>query len=508
MTHDSPSHLLTSSSSSLPPPSPPAPSQTDVAVLDWQYRRSLIQAEIAAHAPDILCVQELQGNAAGAGVDDHHAGLQAHLKPQGYDGRYVRKMKRTGCGWPTTQIGNALFWRTQVFEYVEHQEVLIAVALNQACADEPSRQHFGRGAQVGLVVALRHRASATVIVATTTHLSCNFQEPWTQVAQMQTVLTAAGKLAAKHGPATPVVMGADLNSIPGSGVYHLVASGHLPSSHPHLKIIAEHVDFPEFGGGGGGGGGDVRQPLQFGGCSAYASLLGQEPLFTNFTPNFVGCLDYIFSTDGLQPTQVLKLPTEDVIRSEGYLPASQFASDHLPLVARFKLATNANQPPSRLLPTAPEFSPSSSAASSPQMMPPPAALPSAIRSLMPPPAPITLPPSAQGGGAASSTSTSESPLKRCRSASGASESSAAAYESAASSAASSPHEGGGGGSGATLTAAALGAVSLGDGGGSGRQSSHGGSSAASEDSGGGAANGKDKRGREGSRRGGGRGRRK
>ena len=282
--------------------------QTDVAVLDWAHRRQLLLAEVSAHTPDILCLQELQGNAAGAGHDDHHAWLSEQLRAAGYEGRYVRKTKRNGVGWPHAQIGNALFWRENIFEFLEHAEVLIAVQLNAACGDEPSRAHFGRGAQVGLCVALRHIRSGQELVAVTTHLSCNFQEPWTQVAQVHTVLSSAARLAAKYGPHTPVVLGADLNSIPGSGVYHLVASGQLPASHPHLKIIAEHVDFPEFADGGGGGGGDVHQPIDFGGKSVYATLLGQEPLFTNFTPGFVGTLDYIFCSEGLTPLQVRTRP--------------------------------------------------------------------------------------------------------------------------------------------------------------------------------------------------------
>ena len=329
--------------------------KTDVAALDWAHRRGLILHEVSEWLPDLLCLQELQGNAAGAGADDHHAAMMRELAPKGYDGRYVRKMKRNGLGWPHTQIGNALLWRTGTFECLESEEVHIACVLNAACEDEPSAAHFGRGAQVGLVVALAHRASGKRLVAVTTHLSCNFQEPWTQVAQVHAVLAAAGQLAQKHGDGAapaPVVMGADLNSIPGSGVYHLVAAGSLPSSHPHLKIIAEHVEFPELAVGGGGGGGGVRKcggpggdlyhTIDFGGRSAYAMLTGAEPLFTNFTSGFIGCLDYIFGSTSLTPLQVLKLPTEDEVRREGFLPNSQFPSDHLGLLATFCFAGGAS----------------------------------------------------------------------------------------------------------------------------------------------------------------------
>ncbi|KAL1495395.1 hypothetical protein AB1Y20_016763 [Prymnesium parvum] len=306
--------------------------------LDWSNRKALIEAEVKYHMPDILCVQELQGNAAGAGVDDHHAALLAALSSERYASRYLRKVKRNGATWPHAQIGNALFWRTDSFAYVEHVDILIAPLLHAACEDETSAAHFGRGAQVGLAVVLRHLRTNQPLVALTTHLSCNFQEPWTQIAQVHTVLSSAAALAAKYGPRTPVVFGCDLNSIPGSGVYHLVSTGRVAAGHPDLRIIAEQVEMPshmhEHGTSGG-----VSQPLAM--RSAYATLLGQEPLFTNFTAKFVGTLDYIFyEPNTLQPVEILMLPTEDTVRLEGSLPSSRFPSDHLPLMARFKFTSS------------------------------------------------------------------------------------------------------------------------------------------------------------------------
>ena len=154
---------------------------TPIEHLDWTNRKRLVEAEIKFHMPDILAIQELQGNAAGAGPDDHYSALKATLEAVGYDGRYVRKVKRNGATWPHTQIGNAIFWRAETFEYFEHQEILIAPLLNAACEDESSRAHFGRGAQVGLAVVLRHRRTNRPVVALTMHVSCNFQEPWTQL---------------------------------------------------------------------------------------------------------------------------------------------------------------------------------------------------------------------------------------------------------------------------------------------------------------------------------------
>ena len=146
-----------------------------VPVLDWEYRAKVIASEVLGSGADVLCMQELQGTAAGAGADDHHSALARLLAEHGYEGRYVRKRKRNGLDWPNAQIGNALFWRIDAFELIEHVEVPIAVTLNACCADEPSAAHFGRGAQVGLCIALRHKVTRRTLVAATTHLSCNFQ---------------------------------------------------------------------------------------------------------------------------------------------------------------------------------------------------------------------------------------------------------------------------------------------------------------------------------------------
>jgi len=346
----------------------------DTSTLDWAARLPLIQKEIAFRSPDLLCLQELQGATEGAGVppaDDHHALLRRWLDEHGYDGRYVRKTRRYGGSWPL-QIGNALFWRRETFAYVCHEEVLLAAVLAAACDEESSSEYFGREPQVGLCVGLRHIKSGRQLVAITTHLSSHFQEPWRQVAQAHAVVAAGCALAEKMGEGTAVVMGADLNSIPGSGVYQLITHATLAASHPHMQHCgrADDVSMPSFGKLGGGGA-DLQLTMPL--ASAYAAVLGQEPLFTNFTGppyNFVGTLDYIFFSPGsLRVTQVLQLPTEDTVRLERCLPSSRFPSDHLPLFAHLAFGES---PPhvSRLLPTSLVTSADNSPSGSPGRPPP------------------------------------------------------------------------------------------------------------------------------------------
>jgi len=271
--------------------------------------------------------------------------VDAALRSRGYDGKYARKT-RDGSAWPAVQIGNAVYWRRSEFELLEHVTVPINKVLVAACADEQSRQHFGRGAQVAVVVALRHRRRGLPLVALCTHLGCTFTEPWTQIAQAHAAFSAACELAARHG-GCGVVAGCDLNSIPGSGVHRLLTSGSLPHSHPHMAIVAEHVAFPSLGlpppsDSACGGERAVTLPRAF--TSAYAAVLGDEPLFTNFTGppcQFVGTLDYVLCSSHLAPARVLQLPSEDTVRLGRFLPSERFPSDHLPLLAHLNFAQGA-----------------------------------------------------------------------------------------------------------------------------------------------------------------------
>lgn len=114
--------------------------------------------------------------------------------------RYARKVRRDGSEWSMAQIGNGIFWKEAAFELVEAQTIPFARTLADLCEDDVSKGHFGRGAQVAVAAVLRQRTSGALLVALSTHLSANFQEPWTQIAQMHVAVSAAAKLAAKHGP--------------------------------------------------------------------------------------------------------------------------------------------------------------------------------------------------------------------------------------------------------------------------------------------------------------------
>ena len=70
--------------------------------------------------------------------------------------------------------------------------------------------------------------------------------------------------------------------------------------------------------------------------SAYMTIQGKEPEFTNYTGDFHGCLDYIFYSDGVLPVSVLAMPEEKDLKSEVALPNTVMSSDHLSIKAEFR----------------------------------------------------------------------------------------------------------------------------------------------------------------------------
>lgn len=86
------------------------------------------------------------------------------------------------------------------------------------------------------------------------------------------------------------------------------------------------------------------QPIQTESSSNYNSHVKFEPSFTNFTGNYVGCLDYLFfsfdmlNLSGFRPplNEASLIKEAEVNQFQSYfLPSPIRPSDHLPLEAEF-----------------------------------------------------------------------------------------------------------------------------------------------------------------------------
>lgn len=67
-------------------------------------------------------------------------------------------------------------------------------------------------------------------------------------------------------------------------------------------------------------------------CLSLGSACGQ-PIYTNFTPLFSGCLDYIFyDTKHLNVSEVIPFPSHEQVIQNIAIPSVVFPSDHLALI--------------------------------------------------------------------------------------------------------------------------------------------------------------------------------
>jgi len=145
------------------------------------------------------------------------------------------------------------------------------------------------------------------------------------------------------GTKIPIVISGDFNSVAGSGVWELLSNGVVAGSHPdwmsHLygKYTSE----------------GLRHKL---GLKSAYSAVGDMPM-TNYTPSYRAVIDYIwFSTSNLAVNGVLSEIDSSYLEKVVGFPNAHFPSDHICLVAEFRVKPPKEPPPARPPPVFPESS--------------------------------------------------------------------------------------------------------------------------------------------------------
>ncbi len=116
--------------------------------------------------------------------------------------------------------------------------------------------------------------------------------------------------------------------MPDSGVYELLAQGSIPPDHSDLGTH-QYGNFTRDG---------IEHPFSL--KSAYSALNNtpEHLPFTNYTPEFIGVLDYIwYSTNSLELTALLGPVDPDYMKRVPGFPNYHFPSDHLSLLAEFSV---------------------------------------------------------------------------------------------------------------------------------------------------------------------------
>lgn len=333
-------------------------------ILEWQHRFSNIIKELERYGADIMCLQEVQ--------EDHYKKqIKPSLESLGYHCEYKRRTgnKLDGC---------MVAFKLSRFTLVSSHAV----------------EFYRRGIplmdrdNVGLVVNLRAvdlRGSEQIICVATTHLLYNPRRGDIKLAQLALLMAEISQVAQMDdGSTCPVVLCGDFNSVPASPLYTFIKDSKLEyagmpigkvsgqeESHRGQRILTVPIWPTELG---------VSQLCQYDkqtkepdlmhsrqqdsvflNCfkpriehrlnlsSVYSHYLkeGGQPEITTCHSRTAITVDYIFysplpsedlaTKKGMQLLSRLSLVGEAELQRINGLPNQSHSSDHLPLIAKFRL---------------------------------------------------------------------------------------------------------------------------------------------------------------------------
>lgn len=304
--------------------------------LGWKYRSELLKEEIIGHAATIICLQETDRNS----FEDFWT---PELSERGYKGLYWPKTRaRTMNETESRKVdGCATFYRSDVFKLVEKHTVeynAMALRRDDFKKTEDVYNRVMNKDEVALITVFEHISTGNLFVLANTHLQWDPQFCDVKIVEVGLLTEEVEKLVEKYASNTtpegkkypkytdpktiPTVITGDYNSTVESGVYTLFASGKLSPKHPELegRTYGKYTDEGVY----------HKLPLK----SAYADI--GELAFTNYTPNFVEVIDWMwYSTPSLRVKGLLGNINSDYASHYVGFPNSHHPSDHIPIMARF-----------------------------------------------------------------------------------------------------------------------------------------------------------------------------
>lgn len=332
-------------------------------VLSWDFRREVILNELKDHDADIVCLQEVDRES----FDEY---FRQELAVNDYRGVFWPKTRAKTMAEKDAKLvdGCATFYKGS--KYVCLDKVVIDFANTAINRPDMKGEHdtFNRVMprdHVAVVTFLENRMTGSRMIVGNAHIFWDPAFEDVKVVQVAILLEQISKQAEKwakyppctdkaafrhsevdgqgnpdsagepasepspsleypSGPQIPLIICGDFNVAAGSGVYDLITRGSLPGNHPDL--------------GNRGYGSLTREGMAhpFKLKSAYSTKA--ELSFTNYTPSFIGVIDYIwYSTNALQVRHLLGSVDEEYLRKVPGFPNHHFPSDHLALKVEFSV---------------------------------------------------------------------------------------------------------------------------------------------------------------------------
>uniref|UniRef100_A0AAR2M3X7 poly(A)-specific ribonuclease n=1 Tax=Pygocentrus nattereri TaxID=42514 RepID=A0AAR2M3X7_PYGNA len=327
--------------------------------LNWEYRKKAIMQEILSCNADIISLQEVE-------TEQYYNYFLVELKGQGYDGFFSPKSRaRTMSESDRKHVdGCAVFYRTEKFSMVQKHTVefnQLAMANSEGSEAMLNRVMTKDNIGVAVLLELRremmemtsgkslHGMEKQLLLVANAHM--HWDPEYSDVKLVQTMMflsevknivdkaSRSLKLSSVSGEtnAIPLVLCADLNSLPDSGVVEFLSTGGVDCTHKDFKELRYSDSLTNFNCNGKNGSSNSRITHGFKLKSAYEN--GLMP-YTNYTFDFKGIIDYIFySEPQLNVLGVLGPLDPDWLLENNITgcPHPHVPSDHFSLFAQFEL---------------------------------------------------------------------------------------------------------------------------------------------------------------------------
>ncbi|XP_069508747.1 CCR4-NOT transcription complex subunit 6 isoform X1 [Ambystoma mexicanum] len=281
--------------------------------LNWDYRKKSIMQEIMSCNADILSLQEVE-------TDQYHSFFLFELKEHGYDGFFCPKSRaRTMSEQEKKHVdGCAIFFKTEKFTLIQkHTVEFNQLAMANSEGSEAMLNRVMTKDNIGVAVLLEIRKDflemssgklckemdKQFILVANAHM--HWDPEYSDVKLVQTmmflsevknIVDQASRIlkpcvSGEAGGTIPLVLCADLNSLPDSGVVEYLSTGGVETNHKDFKELRYNESLTNFNCNGKNSTNNGRITHGFNLKSVYED--GLMP-YTNYTFDFKGIIDYIF----------------------------------------------------------------------------------------------------------------------------------------------------------------------------------------------------------------------
>ncbi|CAJ0579635.1 unnamed protein product, partial [Mesorhabditis spiculigera] len=326
--------------------------------LNWEYRKNSIMKEIRNYEADIITLQEVE-------TEQFKLLFNPELKQLGYSSVFSPKSRAKTMNDEEKKYvdGCAIFWKAEKFELEKEQLIeFTQVAIQKAKSSEHMLNRVMPRDNIALCAVLRvkesvynnRRVSMTPgesvvgcpLVVCTAHIHwdpefCDVKLVQTLMltSELNRLLQEVSDRFRMQQSQIPVLICGDLNSLPDSGVFEFLSKGHVARQHPDFKQFKDDSILDKFS--------VSNDPSQVGHTLRLDSSVDTSSVpFTNYTLDFKGVIDYIFSTPQslarlgvLGPFDMQWVQHNKII---GF-PHPHVPSDHIPIMAQYAIIPTSHQ---------------------------------------------------------------------------------------------------------------------------------------------------------------------